>query len=118
MKDILLNENWDMDISAQTGDISLVESPMQEIRIRLLWFAKEWIFNRSLGFPYFEYVFTKNPDLTYIKALLKAEILSVERVLSVPELTIDVDRRTRKATVRFTVKTDEKTYREEVDLHE
>lgn len=118
MKDILLNENWDMDISAQTGDISLVESPMQEIRIRLLWFAKEWIFNKSLGFPYFEYVFTKNPDLMYIKALMKAEILAVEHVLSVPELTITVDRRTRKAMVRFVVKTDEGTYRKEVELHE
>ena len=118
MKDILLNENWDMDISAQTGDISLVESPMQEIQVRLLWFAKEWIFNESLGFPYFEYVFIKNPDLAYIKSLMKAEILSVEHVLSVPDLTIDVDRRTRKATVWFTVKTDEGVYRKEVELRE
>lgn len=117
MRDIRLDDGWDISISGETGDVEMASSPIQEAMIRLRWFFAEWVFNDTLGVPYFEHVFVKNPNLEYIKALLKEEILKVEGVLAVTGLSLHFDRARRAAIVSFAVKTDEGTFRREVDLH-
>lgn len=116
MRDIMLDENWDIKVG-EDADINLVDSPLQEIMIRLQWFAGEWIFGTDLGVPYYEHILVKRPNEQHIRSLIKNEIMKVEAVEEVGEISIEVDRRTRKGTIRFEVRIEEEYYREEVKIH-
>lgn len=98
------------------GDIVLTDSVRQAIRIRLLWFAREWRFNTSFGIPYYDEVYIKNPNLEKIKLILTREIRKVEEVLDVQNMNISLDRQNRVATVTFTVYTSEEAFDMEVAL--
>lgn len=116
LKDILLNGDWDIALTEE-GDISLVTSPVQEVLIKLKWFFEEWVFDPTKGIPWYEEVLVKNPDIGGIKKRLIREMLDVDDVLEVPRMDIAVDPKTRQALVKFTIRTSEKTYEEEVMLH-
>ena len=114
MLDILMKEG-DL-VVTKGGDIVLTDSVRQAIRIRLLWFAREWRFNTSFGIPYYDEVYIKNPNLEKIKLILTREIRKVEEVLDVQNMNISLDRQNRVATVTFTVYTSEETFDMEVAL--
>lgn len=116
MIDFKLNENWDLDIS-ETGDISTTTSIRQAVIIRLKWFLEEWRLGTSLGFPYREEVFRKNPNISKIKQLVRETVVAVDGVTRVMYVTISVDNRTRKALINVTFATSEETYKEEVVLY-
>lgn len=116
MTDIKLNSGGDIEIGSD-GDIALTESVTQAAKIRLQWFLDEWRFNPEAGLPYFEDVFIKNPNLDKIKSLMRSELLAVDGVLAVPEITIDIAKEDRTALIRFKISTDEETYTEEVELN-
>lgn len=116
MKDILLNSDWDIALTEE-GDISLVTSPVQKVLIKLKWFFSEWVFDPEKGIPWYEEVLIKNPDTEGIKKRLIREMLDVDDVLEVPRLDITINPKTRQALVKFTMRTSEKTYEEEVVLH-
>ena len=59
----------------------------------------------------------KRPNEQHIRSLIKNEIMKVEAVEEVGEISIEVDRRTRKGTIRFEVRIEEEYYREEVKIH-
>ena len=116
MRDIMLNENWDIKIG-ENADITLVDSPLQEVMIRLQWFAGEWIFGTERGIPYYEHILVKQPNEQHIRSLIKNEIMKVEAVEEVGEISVEVDRRTRKGTIRFEIRLEGEYYREEVKIH-
>lgn len=116
MKDILLNGDWDIDLT-EDGDITLVTSPVQEVLIKLKWFFEEWVFDPEKGIPWFESVLVKDPDIDGIRKRLVREMLDVDDILEVPQLDIFVDPKTRRAMIKFTIRTNEGTYKEEVVLH-
>jgi len=116
MLDLLLTSDGDLDVDA-TGDISTTESVIQAVSVRLRWFSEEWRLGPSLGFPYFDEVFVKNPNLTKIKYLLRDLVLDVDGVSGVSsvEISTDLKERTAKISIVFTV--DEETYQEEVNIN-
>lgn len=114
MLDILMKEG-DLVIT-QGGDIVLADSVRQAIRIRLLWFAREWRFNTDFGVPYYDEVLIKKPNLEKIKLILMREIHKVEEVMDVRNMTIAVDSESRAASVTFTVYTNQETFDMEVAL--
>lgn len=116
MADIKLNSGGDIEIGS-SGDIALTESVIQAAKIRLRWFLDEWRFNPEAGLPYFEDVFVKNPNLDKIKSILRKELLAVDGILAVPEISIAVAKEDRTAVIRFKVETAEATYMEEVEMN-
>ena len=116
MKDILLDRDGDLNIN-EWGDISLTDSVRQAVRIRLLWFLEEWRFAPSFGVPYYEEILVKNPNLQRIRRIIMDEVLSVEEVRDVRNVTIDLDKKTRSAKVMLDIVLDEETYREEVQVY-
>ena len=115
MLDILLTPDGDLNITSH-GDIQLTESVRQAIRIRLLWFFREWRFRPTFGVPYFEDILIKNPNVNRIRAIVRREVLSVREVRDLRDLRIDINAQSRRAVISFTAVTDEETYREEVDI--
>ena len=116
MYDLSLNERGDLAIS-ETGDISLTESVRQIVLIRLRWILEEWRLGPELGFPYFEDMLVKNPNLELIGQLIKEEILKVESVTDAEITDITFDAQTRRFEVEFNYTVDEETYQEEVTLY-
>lgn len=116
MVDIMLGNTGDIVVSA-VGDISLTHSIQQAVMIRLRWIFGEWRLGPDLGFPWFEEIFVKNPNIIKIKGLIREEIKKVDGVVDASVDDVVFDRSTRAATFRYTVKTEEETYREEVTLY-
>lgn len=116
MIDILLDSQGDI-VLTEEGDIRLEESVRQKIRIKVLWLAEEWRWNRAEGLPYFDRLFVKNPDTDSFEALIRAKIFEVTEVTKVDDVSINFDRMSRIATVRFVAHTDDETIREEVLLY-
>ena len=113
--DILLTPDGDLFLTAD-GDIRLTESIRQAIIIRLKWFFQEWRFAPSYGVPYFEDILIKNPNISKIRALIRAEIMSVDGVSDVDEINIKTDNFTRNAVIIFQAQTTDGIIREEVEI--
>ena len=118
MFDLKLDETGDLELSAM-GDVIPTDSIAQTVKIRLKWFLEEWRLGPTFGFPYFQEVFVKNPNLTKIKFLLREQIMEVEGVTNVTETEIQVDPKTRtaKITVAFTADGSPETKTEEVIIN-
>jgi len=112
--DILLENG---DLCFRNGDIVLKNSVRQKINIRLKWFFQEWRWDDELGLPYFEHIFIKNPDVNQIRELIEDEIFNVEEVTEVNDVTISIDKTSRKAIISYEAVTDQETYREEVAIY-
>ncbi len=116
MFDLALNERGDLAIS-ETGDISLTESIRQIVLIRLRWILDEWRLGPELGFPYFEDLLVKNPNLDLIGQLIKEEILKVEQVNDVKITSVSYNSQLREFNISFDYSVDEETYKEEVEIN-
>ncbi len=116
MKDILLDSGGDLALSPD-GDISLVESPVQAVMIKLRWYLAEWVFDPEKGIPWYESILVKKPDLDGIRKILTREILDVDSVAEVTRMDIRLDPEDRTAVIRFRFRTDAETYNGEVVMH-
>lgn len=114
--DILLDKDGDLMVT-KNGDILLKNSVAQKIRIRLLWFAGEWRWNKEEGMPYFSDLLIKNPDTDYFESLIREKIFEVEEVVDVKEVSVTYDNKTRAAVIRFTAFTDFERIQEEVEIN-
>lgn len=116
MPDILMTSSGDIFVS-DTGDISLTESIRQAVIIKIKWILNEWRLGPELGFPWYEEVLVKNPDVAKIRSLLRSAIMEVDGVQSatVSEAVFDGEKRT--LTVKFSFVVDETTYREELTMN-
>lgn len=113
MKDILLTQDGDLVIN-ETGDISLTDSVRQAIRVRLRWFLDEWRLGPEIGVPYYDEVFVKSPNSLRIQQLIRDEILTVDEVTDVQDVTFKMDAKSRTAAIKYIVSVGEETFREEV----
>lgn len=116
MFDILLNKDGDIDISG-SGVFSTTTSVRQAILIHLRWFFGEWRFGPELGFPWFEEVFVKNPNLTKLRHLIRDEIKKVDGIVDVNVDNIVFDKQKREATVKYKCTTTEEIFEEEAILN-
>lgn len=117
MLDILLNADGDIDVSG-TGDIATTDSVRQAVKIRLKWIYGEWRLGPEFGFPWFEEVFVKSPNIDKIKALIREEIMKVSEVDSATVTFVYYDPAKRTAVFRYTITIGDETYREELTLYE
>lgn len=116
MKDILLDSSGDLYIDSD-GDIAIGESIVQAISIRLKWFEGEWAFNETLGIPYFDDVFIKNPSLSRIEQIIAEEIRSVDGISSVISVTATMNAQARTLSVAFSAYAGEEYINEEVNIN-
>ena len=117
MLDIKLDSNGDLDISA-IGDISLTTSICQAILVHIRWIYNEWRLGPEMGFQWFEEVFVKNPNIDYVKQLLREKILEVDGVLDATVDELIYDKRARSCKIVYTAYAEEEVFREEVTLYE
>lgn len=71
----------------------------QRIRVRLLFFKREWFLDQRQGMPYFEAILVKNPDLTLVQSIFRRAILATPGVLAIANLRTNFDRATRTFTI-------------------
>lgn len=116
MLDLKLAKDGDLYISPN-GDIALTQSVCQAVRIRLLWFLKEWRLIPQLGFPYFEEVFVKNPSESKIRHYIREEIMSVDEVTDVTQIDFSLNKHTRAAKIRVEFSANGEHYYEEVECN-
>ena len=114
--DILLDNSGDLVVNS-SGDIELANSVAQKIRIRLLWFEGEWRWSPEEGLPYMGNLLVKSPDTDLFESMIREKIFEVDEVSEVKNVDIDIDPKTRKATITFTALTDQETINEEVILN-
>lgn len=115
--DILLEDNGDIYINKETGDITLVSSIRQAVMIRLRWILGEWRLGPGIGLPWFEEILVKKPNVERIKTTLCKEILKTDGVLSAEITEFEIDNKTRVACVRFRILTTESDYWEEAEIY-
>jgi len=115
MKDLLLDRNGDLMIN-ENGDITITDSVPQAVSIRLRWFFAEWRFAPQFGVPYFENILIKNPDLEQVRRAIRDEVTSVEGVIEVRNITVNLDKVTRIAVINLEFLADE-IYREEIQVY-
>ena len=114
MKDILLDKSGDIYISPES-DIEITDSVAQAIRVRLLWFLDECVlYPLDTGTDYFGSVLGKNISPLLAASEIRSQILLVEEVEEVCNVTIDADRKTRNAVIRYTAKTAREVIKDEV----
>lgn len=96
----------DGDLLIKDNDIVTTDSIEQGIYIRLRWWYNEWKFGPDYGVKYFENVLIKNPKKALIISDLTSQILSVDGVKSVEDISIDIDYPSRKADIKYRVITE------------
>ena len=105
----------DLALSAETHDLIIVDKDLvlinnaervaQQIKITLLAFLGEWFLDQRFGVPYLESVMIKNPNMAYIRGILRGKILDVPDVKSVDSLSTQINIKTRTLTVSYEVST-------------
>ena len=113
--DILLTKEGDLYLT-DTGDISLVESIAQKIKIRLRWWLGEWRWDEDEGMPYRNELFIKNPDIDGFEMAVREKIFEIDEVTEVKDVSILYDRYTRIARITYIALTETETIKEEVKI--
>ena len=112
MIDIMLGDDYDI-LLTEWGDINLTRSIKQNILIRLKWFFQEWRLGPELGFPWFEEVLIKNPNMQKIKGLIQNTILDVDGVTRAKVDKLDYDQHGRKISIHYTAEAQGSIIRED-----
>ena len=99
----------DLDIS--TGNLTFVTSNAEVTAAKLtalftLW-QGEWFRDGRLGFPYFTYVYVKNPQLSEIASLIRQVCLDCPGVGSISYINLDFDTRNRSLAATVAVVTND-----------
>lgn len=111
--DILLSPDGDLFLT-EKGDISLVESVAQKIKIRLRWWLGEWRWDEDEGLPYRDDLFIKNPDTDGFEMAVREKIFEIDEITEVKDVSVTYDRKTRVGKIKFEALTDTETIKEEV----
>lgn len=105
-RDVLLVDN---DITIQNGDLSFVsgiDAIAQACKLMVQLFAGEWFLDQTLGIPYFEDIFIKNPNVPAIREIFKQKLLTVVGILDVLQINLSFESVRRTLTIRFRCSTD------------
>lgn len=100
----LCTANGDFDISGNV--LSLTDGKqevLQLIRDNLRFFQGEEPLNPTLGVPYFQQILDKATPIKTSEAILKQVVQNTDGVIDVLGFTLVLDPNTRKATVSFSV---------------
>ena len=98
------------DIYIDNGQMVFVlgkEFIAQKLRIKFQFFKGEWYLDQREGFPYWERVFKKNPNVNEIASLFRRCAYDTPGVASVRSVDVTVDVETRLMSVSIDVVTDD-----------
>ncbi len=107
MKDFKLIENTN-NLEVTNHDFVFTDSDSeyvaQKLRMKLSIFEGEWYLDNTLGLPYFETIFVKNPNLDLIEDLYKIAIFEVDEVEEITEFSMIVEKSIRDLELDFRVR--------------
>ena len=106
VRDIALDVNGDWKVAASPNgmDLQLIgDGPalQQAVTIALEFFLGEWFLDQSVGVPWFQDIFIKNPNSAAIQAIIRTAILAVDGITSVSSVTISTTPQTRGVTITW-----------------
>jgi len=105
MSDILLDDNWDIDTTANS--LSLVTKADE---VRQLWhqrmqtFFGEWFLDVTVGIPYIQAIFNKQTDINIVRSLLLSETVNTTGILEVLTFDLSFDRSARSLRLDASVR--------------
>lgn len=89
MKDFALTDEGDLEIGKDVEFVSGFDAVLQRLRIRFKTFLGEWFFDVRAGLPYLQSILVRNPDLTEIENVFRAEINDTPGVVGIESLSLD-----------------------------
>lgn len=103
MTTIKLDTNGDLAIENGSFVLlsDLVAETSQRLQIKFRFFLGEWSLDPRVGFPLFEKILVKAPDLGEIRRLIRETLLGDPAVDSIATLDLDFDRASRTLSVSF-----------------
>lgn len=96
------------DLVIEKGDLSLVKAGnevAQNLKERLLFILGEWFLDTTVGIPYFESIWIKNPNPDLVDDIFKSAIQETDDVIELLEFSSSFDTQQRKYSVSFKVNT-------------
>jgi len=108
----------DLLLDPQTGDLVVTdnalsiseegsESIAQRLKIRLRFFFREWILDRSQGTKWFEIILKKGVEKFAADAEIRRVVLETPEIRTIENWTSSLDSQRRTYEVRFDVRTTE-----------
>lgn len=85
--------------------ISGISYLAQKLKIKLLFFFKEWFLDTTKGMDFYNVLFVKNPNLNAVDNMIKITIVDTEGVLELLEYSADYTFSDRRLNVKFKVNT-------------
>lgn len=93
------------DLALEGGTLAKIPSReqaiRQQIKTRLLMSRGEYFLDVRQGLPYYREILRKAPNIPRIRSIFRQAIESVPGVVDVPVLSVTLDPRSRKLSVRF-----------------
>jgi hypothetical protein len=84
MIDFKLTDNGDLDMSGtDLLFVTDINQLAQNLKIRLQTFLEEWFLDQTIGLPYFQEIFVKNPNETFITNYIKKVIKETQGVIKI-----------------------------------
>jgi hypothetical protein len=93
------------------GDVAMVsglDAIRQDVEERLGYVRGDWFLDPEdpVAIPMFEEILGRKPSAAAVRSIYEKAILATPGVRAILSLTVDLDRATRTARVRFTASTD------------
>jgi len=98
------------DLDLANGDLYLFEGNdaiAQHTEQRFKTFLAEWFLDESVGVPYFDYIFQKNPNPVVVDAVLKNTALLSPGIIELTFWDLTLDSARRELSLAFTARSEE-----------
>lgn len=82
------------------------EEIIQRLKVKLLFFKEEWIFNLNYGIPYFQEIFVKGVDLEDIDEIYRTQITNEQGVRDLLSYSSSFNSSTRDLIISAKIITD------------
>lgn len=100
LRNLKLDDSGDLSITAgQLDTVSGLVAVAQAVRTALSLFRGEWFLDNTAGIPYFDNILVHSPNLTVVRAIIRAAVLDVPGVAQVSTLELDFDKDARQLQV-------------------
>jgi hypothetical protein len=97
-KDLTLTDEKNLKLTSTT-----TEFVSQKLENVILFFKEEWFLDFEKGIPYFEKIYTKNPDINLINTIFLREIKTISEIEKIIKFESIYDARERNFTIDFEV---------------
>lgn len=98
------------DLDFANGDLYLLEGNdaiAQHVEQRFKTFLAEWFLDETVGVPYFDYIFQKNPNPVVVDAVLKQTALLSPGLVEILTWNLTLDPAARELSLDFQARSEE-----------